>query len=172
MSLKEFREILKGGGARPNQFRVNLSFPAIVAGATEAARKGQFLCTGTTLPGSAVTEVDVFYRGRRVPLAGERQFANWDVTILNDTDFEIRSALERWSNALNNYSDNTGVTAHTLYTAQLEVTQLGRNGEALKKYVFENAWPSQISPIQLDFSSNNQIENFSVSFAYTSFKPA
>lgn len=170
MSLLQFRSALVGGGARPNQFRVNMNFPATVTGSTEAARKSEFLCTAASLPGSNVPAVDVYYRGRRVPLGGERVFEDWTVTVLNDTDFAIRSALERWSNIMNNVENNSGVTNPLLYTAQLEVTQLDRNGNGLRTYNFENAWPTTISPIQLDFNASNQVESFTVTFVYTNWK--
>ena len=43
-------------------------------------------------------------------MAGDRpEFAEWTTTFLNDTDFMIRNAMERWNNGINDLADNTGV---------------------------------------------------------------
>lgn len=170
MSLQQFKSNLIGGGARPNQFRVELTFPAIASNGTEAGRRAQFLCSAASLPASSVNAVPVFYRGRAVPLAGERDFTPWTVSIINDTDFMIRNALESWSNAVNNLSTNTGITSPLLYTADMSVHQLDRNGGVLKSYKFIGAWPTVVGDIQLGMNMNDQIEDFPVTFVYTHFE--
>ena len=51
------------------------------------------------LPASNVGDIPVAFRGRILHVAGDRTFDPWTVTIINDVDFGIRSAMERWSNA-------------------------------------------------------------------------
>lgn len=167
MSILEFKSAMSGGGSRPNNFRVELTFPSIVAGTNEAARKAQFLCHATTLPGSNVGVAMAAYRGRDVPLAGERTFQPWSINVYNDTDFAIRDAFESWMNRINDVKENTGVTNPMLYTASITVHQLDRNGLVLKSYTLSDAWPTNIGEIQLDFSANTQIESFPVTFVYT-----
>jgi hypothetical protein len=170
MSLAEFRANFQGGGARANQFRVELTFPGIAQGGNEAGRRAQFLCTAASLPGSDITPVPVFFRGRQLPLAGERTFNPWSVSILNDTDFSIRNAFESWSNAVNDLRFNTGVTSPSIYTADMSVHQLDRNGQTLKSYKFISAWPQSIGEIQLSFNQNDQVEEFQVTFVYTHYE--
>lgn len=167
MSILDFKGSFLGGGARPNQFRVELSFPAIVNGTGDAARKAQFLCFGTSMPGSQLGITMANYRGREVPLAGERTFQPWAINVYNDTDFAIRDAFENWMGKINDVKENTGVTNPLLYTSQLSVKQLDRNGATLKTYTIYDAWPMQIGEIQLDFSANTQLETFPVQFVYT-----
>ena len=166
MSILDFKSALIGGGARGNQFRVELSFPSLVSGTGQAANKAQFLCTAASLPGSDIGVADVMYRGRNVPLAGERTFQPWTITIINDTDFAIRDAFEKWMQVINNVKSNQGVTNPLAYTAQLNVVQLDRNGSELKRYTFIDAWPNNLSDIQLAFGQNNAVEEFSVTLQY------
>ena len=100
-NINDFKAKLRGGGARANQFRVTMPFPgyAAVGGETENM---SFLCTSTTLPGMTVAEVAIPFRGRELYVAGDRTFATWTTTILNDTDFKLRNAYERWLNGINN----------------------------------------------------------------------
>lgn len=166
MSILNFKSALLGGGARPNQFRAELSFPGFVSGGSQAARKAQFLCTAASLPGTQLTVAPVFYRGRIVNLAGERVFSNWSITIVNDTDFALHQAFQDWGKQINDPKENTGLTNPLLYTADMGVHQLDRNGVEIKKYKFVDCWPVSVSDIQLDFGSNDQIETFQVEFAY------
>ena len=47
---------------------------------------------------------------RQLKLAGDsRTFGSWNMTILNDTNFKLYKAFERWMNGINNMTDNEGV---------------------------------------------------------------
>ena len=96
-NVSDFISKLKGGGARNNQFKVTMPFPgfAAVGGETESMA---FLCQATNLPQSELGELAVNFRGRPIYMAGDRTFQTWSTTIINDTDFLIRNAIERWSN--------------------------------------------------------------------------
>lgn len=170
MSILNFKAALLGGGARANQFRVTLNFPGFVSGASSAANKAQFLCTAASLPGQVIGVAPVMYRGREVKLSGERRFDNWSVTVLNDTDFDIHNAFESWMQQINNKQENSGITNPLLYTTNMNVEQLDRNGITLKKYTFQDAWPVSISPIQLNFGQNDSVEEFQIEFAYGWFE--
>lgn len=165
-SISEFKNAMIGGGARSNQFRVELSFPSVVSSGSLAAVSGQFLCKGSSLPASAIADVPLAYRGKIIHLAGEREFSPWAVTVYNDVDFGIRDAFEQWMNAINNHSKFGGETQPGAYQADLQVHQLDKNGTVLKTYRFIDAYPIEIGPIQLDFDSSNQIETFDVNFQY------
>ena len=169
--ISEFKSNMRGGGARPNQFRVELSFPADlnIPNAGLAAQAAQFLCDSTSLPGSTIANVPVAYRGRTVNFAGERSFQPWGVTVYTDTDFLIRNAMEKWQSLVQNYASTEGVTNPSRYQADMTVHQLDRNGGILKTYFFKDAYPTDIGAIQLSYGTDNQIENFSVTFQYNYF---
>lgn len=162
--IDEFRSKLIGGGARPTQFQVLLQFPTWVAG-NAAANAAPMMVKGTTLPASTITPIDVFFRGRIAKIAGERQFANWNVTILNDGDFVIKTALEAWSKGILAHSETGGRIAPTSYTANLLVHQLDRNDNIVKTYKFYNCFPQVVSEIQLDFGATQNIEEYQVEFS-------
>ena len=162
--IDTFRAQLSGGGARPSQFRVTLMFPSWV-NSGNAGAAGQFLVRAATLPASIITPIEVPFRGRIAKIAGERQFANWNVTVLNDSDFLIRNALETWSNGILAHTSTTGRLAPTDYAVNLYVTQLDRNDLPLKEYRFANCFPQNISEIQLDFGATNQIQEFQCEFS-------
>ena len=163
--IDDFRAFLTQGGARPTQFRVNLAFPQNLSGANGAAASAVFMCTATSLPASTIQTIEVPYRGRTVKLAGERQFQNWQVRVLNDSNFLIRKALEVWSAGILEHSSTSGAVVPLSYVVPMEVVQLDRNDMELRKYKFHNCFPTNISEISLDFGQVSQIEEFNVEFS-------
>jgi len=161
--ITDFKSKLTGGGARSNLFEVVLSFPSIAPADTNVLDKARFMVKGANLPGSNVAPLDVAFRGRTLKVAGDRTFDSWTVTVLNDTDFAIRSAFENWMNKINRVSDNTGVTDPSAYTADAFVYQLDRDGSTLRAYHFYDIFPTQVGAIQLDYGTSS-IEEFPVEF--------
>lgn len=166
-SIAGFKNSLQGG-ARPNQFSVEVQFPLSVSNDwTQLAKlRIPFLVHGASIPASVISPANAPYRGRDVYLAGERTFAPWVISVYNTEDFEIRSAFESWSERINGNTTNAGVTTPMLYQADLAVVQYDRNNMPLKSYKFIDAFPIDISPIELEYSKNNVIESFNVTFAY------
>lgn len=168
-TLTGFKSALLGGGARPNQFKVSLTFPAI-ANNQLAGLAAPFLCKAASLPTIDIGVAPVYYHGRMVPLAGERTFQPWAVTIYNDNNFLLRNALEVWSNAMNNFVNNTGSTSPFAYKADMSVSQMDRNGVVVKTYKFVGAFPQTIGEIALDFGANDVVEEFPVTFVYEHYE--
>ena len=165
-NISDFKANLIGGGARANQFRVELAFPSFVAAGPVIGLKSQFLCKGAQLPASTVENVPLQYRGRAVNIAGERTFAPWTISVYNDTDFAIRNALEQWSNGIQNLTSTNGRVNPLDYQVDLMVHQLDRNGASVKTYRFIDAYPTEIGAIALDYDQANAIETFDVTFTY------
>lgn len=168
-NVAEFRANMVGDGARPNLFQVSLTFPTIAANGTAAAQKATFMARAAQLPGSTVGQVPVFYFGREMKFAGNRTFTDWTLQIINDEDFVIRNSLESWMNQINSHASNvrgTGAVSPTNYTVDAVVTQYGKAGNVLKSYNFVGMFPVDISPIDLDWSSNDTIEEYSATFAF------
>jgi len=179
-SLSQFKTQLAGGGARPNLFEVSIpSFPAAVESDTwtnEYRKTFKFLCKAAQLPASTVAPITVPFRGRQLKVAGDRTFADWTVTIINDEDFVLRTAFEKWADKISNLFDATGVTNPTSYMTNAFVKQLGRGkqkfvesndgGESaiLRTYKFYDIFPTNVSAIELSYDSTNTIEEFQVEF--------
>ena len=160
-TISDFKSKLTGGGARANLFEVVLTFPDIVQPATDVLDKSRFLVKGARLPASNIEQIEVPFRGRALKIAGDRTFDSWTVTVINDTDFAIRSAFENWMNAINRLSDNTGLVNPADYQADCYVYQLDRDGQALRSYRFFDTFPTQVGPIELSYDAQG-IQEFTV----------
>jgi len=167
-NINEFRSQMQGDGARPNLFEVTLPFPAFALPGN-AQTKLTFMCKTAQLPGSTVNTVPVQYFGRELKFAGNRTFQDWSVTIINDEDFVIRNAFERWMNGMNSHATNVrnpAASGPTGYTVDGEVRQYGKGGNTLKKYKFIGLFPTDLSTIDVDWGSNDTIEEFTVNLSY------
>jgi hypothetical protein len=168
-NINDFKAKLAGGGARANQFKVTMPFPgyAQVGGEIEDLA---FLCTATSIPAMAIGGVTVPFRGRQIKIAGDRTFGDWSITVLNDTNFKLRNAFERWQNGINNMTDGEGLTNPVDYQVDAFVDQLDRNGNTLKSYTLRGAFPVNIAAIPLNYETNDDIEDFEVTFQYQYFE--
>ena len=168
-TITAFKSKLTGGGARPNLFEVEIpSFPVAAGqntwrtGDNQEADSFKFLCKAAALPASNITPVEIPFRGRILKVAGDRTFETWTITVINDTDFVIRSAMEKWMNVINKLEDATGLTDPDEYHKDAFVHQLDRDGSILRSYKFWDIFPTNISTIDLNYETTDTIEQFDV----------
>ena len=161
------------GGARPSLFNVFMSVPAGLGIDNVSVDKFRFVCKTAELPESVVSSIDVPYFGRKIKVAGDRSFADWSVSVINDEDFSVRAMFEAWSNALNRLVSNVRDPAISAeqYKVDLDIVQYGKDGSTLRSYQLIGAFPTQISGIALSWESASAIEEFTVNFAYDYWVP-
>lgn len=165
-SVDEFKARLAGGGARGNLFQVTLANPRGELGVNIDVDFASFMCEAAQLPASTVGTITVPFRGRQLKMAGDRTFDVWTTTIINDTGFKIRNELEKWSNAIANHADAGGLQNPELYFADLKVEQFDRDETVIKSYTFRDAFPIEISAIDLSYADTDTIERFTCTWQY------
>ena len=177
-SIDSFKARLVQGGARPNLFEVEMDFPSGVGIFDDEIENTthRMMIKGAQLPASNIQEVVVPFRGRQLKVAGDRRFDPWTITVINDGDFKLREAFERWANFITKVSDGSGTINPTDYFAEWVVNQLGRadtdlnvRGDqsgaklpVLRRYKMHGCWPSVVSPIELSYDTADTIEEFQV----------
>ena len=177
-TLNDFKNRMSGGGARPNLFECEINFPTGLTLTNETTglslgEKTRFLVKAAQLPGSTINVIDIPFRGRNLKIAGDRTFDPWTITIINDTDFSIRNAFEKWMNFMNKHEDNSGELDPVSYQRDMKVYQLGKAGvkgdmstngdmKVLKAYQFYGMFPTSISAIDLSYDQADTIEEFTV----------
>tara|TARA_Y100001972_G_scaffold65790_1_gene80151 strand:- start:41 stop:685 length:645 start_codon:yes stop_codon:yes gene_type:complete len=182
-NITNFRDRLIGGGARPNMFEVNLTLPEQIKGTVNGAidEDMRFLIKAAEIPAANIGNIPVPFRGRILPVAGDRTFDPWTVTVINDAQFNIRDAMEQWSNLINDLEFDVGDINPADYQTKAEVFQLSRQSQGsggasggnrddiiqtLRTYNFEGIYPNAVSSIPLDYGATDQIEEFQVTFNY------
>ena len=174
-SIVDFRSRLKGGGARSNLFEVQMAFPTYlsVSDENETINDIPFLVKAAEIPASNIGNIPVPFRGRILPIAGDRTFDPWTVTIINDTNFRLRDVMERWSDSINDLQTAQGRTNPEDYQTKASVIQLDRLGKKpgdtiteLRTYDFTGIYPNVVSSIPLYHGATDTIEEFQVTFNY------
>ena len=177
-TITDFRSKLTGGGARSNLFEV--SIPDFPTANNIGEREIEFLVKAAEIPAANLGNIPVPFRGRVLPVAGDRTFDPWTVTVINDQSFNIRDAMEQWSNSINDLQFDGGITSPAGYQTEAFVTQLGRttgdgsgqlsaggdNMQQIRQYKFFGIYPNTVSSIPLDYGQTDQIEEFQVTFNY------
>ncbi len=176
-TITDFKSRLTGGGARPNLFECSLAFPSGLGITVDDDFR--FMVKAASLPGSTINVIDIPFRGRNLKVAGDRTFEPWTITVINDTNFKIRNAFEKWMNFMNRHDDAAGVITPAAYQTDMIVYQLGRgianqastegalpttssNMPVLKTYKFYGTFPTAVSPIDLSYDSADSIQEFTV----------
>ena len=180
-NIQSFRDRMVGGGARPNMFEVNIDLPDQIGKDKNRDENMRFMIKAAEIPAANIGNIPVPFRGRVLPVAGDRTFDPWTVTVINDAQFNIRDAMEQWSNLINDLQFDVGDINPADYQTKAEVFQLsrqaqgtgaqsaGKGGEiiqTLRTYNFEGIYPNAVSSIPLDYGATDQIEEFQVTFNY------
>ena len=195
-TITAFKSKLQGGGARPNLFEVEIpSFPEAAGqntwrtGENQEADSFKFLCKAAQLPASNISPIDIPFRGRILKVAGDRTYEVWSTTIINDENFLIRDAFEKWIEGMSKNSNATGATNPSSYMTYALVHQLGRGADKglgstsnsdtlsgsaitpLKTYTFFDIFPTSVSAIDLSYDSSDAIEEYTVEFQVQYWEP-
>lgn len=169
-NLAEFRSNMIMDGDRRNLFSISLNFPAVVNSPVAGTRL-TFLANAATLPGSTTGIASAYYFGREQKFSGDRTVDNFAFTVYNDEDFVVRNAFEKWSEALNSFQLNMRNPAAINilnYAADVSVIKYSKTGIASKTYTLIDCFPIAISPMDLDWSSQNEITQTQITMAVNS----
>lgn len=161
---------LTKGGVRPSLFQVQIN-PNIGEDSI-TLDKFMFTCRASEVPAATIESVNVPYFGRQVKLAGDRTFADWSVTVMNDEDYLVRNMFEDWSNQINQFVGNVKLLpANTYKNTDALVTQFSKDGSVIRAYNFVGIFPVSVSNMALDWDNTNTIQTFDVTFAYDYWIP-
>jgi hypothetical protein len=163
-ALQTLKTTLKAG-ARPNKYKVHL--PAKKGGPDGTVQ--DTLCKAASLPEAAIGVIDVYNQGRKLPIAGDKTYTStWDVTFYNTQALEIRGAIEDWMKAIDDVETHTREWQFNgEYMEDLQVDQLDGQNAVKASYKIYNAWPSNITSVELADDSNDMVSEFTVTFTFS-----
>ena len=157
-TIDEFKAQLIGGGPRANRFKIFIP---------RAGNRIEFLAKAGNIPAATLGVVEVQWRGSDLKLAGDRTFENWTVSIINDSEFSARSALEAWQTEIQELGGGNGATTTDYLISRAFVEQLDKSDSVLARYEFFNMFPINIGAIELSHETVDALEQFDVEFAFS-----
>ena len=161
-SIHDFSSKFRGG-VRANLFNCRVT-PPNRSGVEEMF---QFHCKGTSMPASTIGNIDVPYKGRQLKVPGDRTFADWTVTVFNDSDMYIRGVFEEWMAKMQDHWENKADNM-TPY-GKASVTQLRRDGSDIRTYNITSLYPTEVAAIDVAWDSNDAVEEYAVTFAVNNY---
>jgi hypothetical protein len=153
------------GGARNTHFAVQITNP--INGAADI--QVPFMVKAGQIPAATLGVIELPYFGRKIKIAGDRTYAEWTTTILNDEDFAVRNAIEEWSHAINTPIGNIASldsASPSQYKSDAQIIQYSKTGIPIRTYNFVGLWPQEVSTIDMAWDSNDQVEEFTVTWTY------
>ncbi len=171
-----------GDGARSTKFHILFEFTN--PGSAPSANDMVTMAKTTSFPGKSHTTIDFKYKGRSIPLRGQTKYTQtWECTFYLTEDHKLKNAFENWIEALDekhNYMDVStvaGVSATQLmhsakrnYTTTIVLYQRNFDDDQdTAVYHLHNVFPIEVSPIQYSYEQQGQVQEFTVTFAYSYF---
>jgi len=162
IGVNEFIANFEHGGYRPNLFKVSIASPFMVN-----ATKSSYLCKSTSLPPSNLGLADVSYMGRKIKIAGDKEFPSWTTDFYEDNDMVNRKSFEYWLSKISAHEANTGYIKPSEYYATIVLDLLSHEtGNPVRTYKLINAFPTEVGELALAYDSNDTIGEFSVTWEF------
>lgn len=167
--ISSFRSSLNGG-ARPNLFEITMGAPTDVSdpgGVLAAGGEFKFLCRSGAIPAYTLGIIEVPFRGRRIKVPGDRTYADWTVTVFNDESQNMRSVFDNWMAYINDPDGANAIRSNSGdYRTTINVKHLGPSGESTRQYQLIDAFPTDVSAIDLSYDNFDTVQEFTVTFQY------
>jgi hypothetical protein len=148
--------------ARPTLFKVE---------GLGAGREMEFLCKATSVPESTLGVIEVPFQGRKIKIPGDRTFAEWNLTIINDDRFVLRNYFEDWmgriGGAADTFGENNSVEA---IKEDAQVSQLGIDGSVIATWSLTGCFPTIVAAQEFDAETTDTFSECSVTLAFDYFE--
>jgi len=160
MNISNFSNQTKSGDyAHSNLFKVLL----------QGDNESEFLIKASSIPATTVGMIEVPYLNRKIKVPGDRTFADWTITVIQDTGGTVRSKLIEWQSELQAFHTWQGTDAGMPQEAHrsMVISPMGRDGGQGGTGVVISGWPTEIGAIDLGWETADTIQEFTVTFAVT-----
>jgi hypothetical protein len=165
-----------GDGARSTKFECYIGLDTFGAGSKTIST----MVKTASYPSKSHDVIDFKFKGRNIPLRGQVKYEQtWTCNFYMDESHTLKKAFEDAIEALDEvhtYDDPNGTVARqqgrnsSRYTNTITIVQLDFDGsQSTAIYTLYNAFPKNITQIDIDYSEVGKILEFSVEFAYSHF---
>ena len=171
MDITGFKQAMAGGGARPTLYFVQVMPPSGISRTGNDGLDGanfiSFMAQTASIPSGNIGMIEVPYMGRKVKMAGDRTYEDWNTTVVNDEGFTVRNYVEKWQELINGPISNvTLANSYSEYTSVAHVVHLSKSGEKIAEYAMQDCWPSVVAGIELGWETNDSLETFDITWTF------
>lgn len=161
---------------RPNIFYVNVTLPTTVFSRSDFQKinKFKFRCETAEIPGRTLATYDDQSTGTTKKMAYDVTYNDINFTIIASHDMNERYLFEKWiDNAVTPSSHNAGTASGGLIkyyqdyaSGTVDIVQASDDGSPICTYTLHNAYPIQISPMNLNWGEFDTYQRFTVTMTY------
>lgn len=157
---------------RPNLFYAEISLPPTITGYNSGTFK--FRCEATEMPGRTVATIDDQSYGPSRKFAYDITYNDINFQIIASQDMAERKIFEKWMDNivtptdLNNANFKGGLIKYydDYSRGNLFIHQLNDSGSKICTYTLYNAYPIQLSSMNLTWEEMNTYQRFTVTMTY------
>jgi len=162
MAISTFKDEFDGG-TRPNRFEVLIPTPS--------GDLQSLLVKAASIPEETIGILQIPFRGRVAKLPGDRAYAEWSFTVLDDTTHQLRAMMVQWHRTFNKHMENTPDAKETLggggknykIVTVKQLDMMGGDHTCVKLMV---SWPVSVGAIDLSYDTADQATEFTCTLAY------
>lgn len=169
MIISEMKAAVRSGLVRQHKWRVLIDFPTY-AGNNADSKQASMLARTAATPPSTMGVIDLAWGGRVLPLPGDRQYQEFEVTFIAVNDQNVYNAFQRWSEAVNGSSTNTGLVNIDDFMQDITFQLLDQNDTVTQTWVLKDAWVPTVGSMQMDSGALDTYSEFSVVFRYINYE--
>ena len=164
-TLNTFLQTFKGGFIHPNLFKVTLS------GWWGSSTYGDLLthaCKTATIPGVTYTENKFYHDGYFNKFVSGADYDPFTLIFMVDGgESQVIKCFDEWSKKI---FDDGKFGYQENYVCDIKFEIFNRDGTVAYTTEIIDAYPTNISPIELSFDSNDEILEYPISFNFKKFK--
>jgi len=151
---------------RPTHFEVEIDLPQASILGSSFDDDFKIVCKASSIPAATTGVVEVPYLGRKIKVAGDRSFADWTVTVMDDQNHKYREKFERWMEYIGNSAMNINGQTPS-YKGSATVRLIDRAaGQETAVWTMMGLFPSDIGAMDMSYETNDSIAEYTVTFAY------
>lgn len=148
-------------GSEDNDKMININ------STTDYSMSFAFTCKSADFPEDTIGTIEVPYMGRKVKFFGDRQYSDWNTTLIVDNEWSVYHALYDWHVSMNGPRNIIGASRNMNdYKANAYVTCYGNDGQSNITAYLVGLWPSSIQTINLDWDTTDTAMEVQVTWAY------
>ena len=166
-NINTFRSKLNGG-SKANLFRMDIALNDGIDDVDLDAANFSVLCKSGAIPAFTLGVIEVPFRGRRIKIPGDRTYGDWTATFVNDGNQNIRKTFDNWLKSIVNPDGEEDIrsSSEDTYRSTITVNQLKADGTTARIYKLFDAFPTDVSAIDLSYDTTDAIQEFTVTFQY------
>ena len=166
-NIDTFRSKLNGG-SKANLFRMDIALNDEIDDVDLDAANFSVLCKSGAIPAFTLGVIEVPFRGRRIKIPGDRTYGDWTATFVNDGNQNIRKTFDNWLKSIvdPDGEEDLRSSSEDTYRSTITVNQLKADGTIARIYKLFDAFPTDVSAIDLSYDTTDAIQEFTVTFQY------